>query len=83
MRRPDQEEPCRQRAEHCDGREGLNAQMAEYTNEVPLPEPAKPAIWCARHGRRSGGESPLGTLTEGTQHGSDKGGLARGRLVEV
>src|SRR6266542_6357552 len=24
--------------------------------------------WCARHGRRTGGESPLGALTEGTPH---------------
>src|SRR6266540_7017988 len=30
-------------------------------------------IWCARHGRGTGGESPHGTLTEGTQHRGDKG----------
>jgi hypothetical protein len=29
--------------------------------------------WCARHGRRVGGQSPLGTLTEGTPHLRDKG----------
>ncbi len=28
---------------------------------APRPEHAKRAIWCARHGRGTGGESPLGT----------------------
>jgi serine/threonine protein kinase len=33
---------------------------------------------CARHGRRTGGESPLGTVTEGTHHQRDKGRAPRG-----
>jgi len=32
---------------------------------------------CARHGRRTGGVSPLGALTKGTSHRGDKGFSAR------
>jgi hypothetical protein len=41
-----------------------------------LPQAAA-ACWCARHGRRTGGASPLGTLTKGTPHRRDKGFSAR------
>src|SRR5260370_431585 len=43
-----------------------------------MPRQRQGEVRCARHGRRTGGEprkrvSPLGTLTEGTPHRSDKG----------
>ena len=37
---------------------------------------------CARHGRGIGGESPLGTLTEGTPHRRDKGARREGGTRE-
>ena len=50
-------------------------------------ERSESAAWCARHGRGTGGGSPLGTLTEGTQHRRGRGVdlehqvLVRGRAL--
>jgi len=40
-------------------------------------ERSESAAWCARHGRGTGGGSPLGALTEGTQHRRGRGALQR------
>lgn len=40
-------------------------------------ERSESAAWCARHGRGTGGGSPLGALTEGTQHRRGRGVVQR------